>query len=221
MEISAEALKKKLDGLPQKPGVYIMKDKSERIIYVGKAVRLRNRVRSYFKTAGHQHPKTEVLVSRIYDFDYIVTSTEVEALLLENNLIKEHKPKYNILLKDDKTYPYIKVSVDEPFPKFTVTRKREQDKARYYGPFAQASAMREVMRLIKHMFPLRQCEGEIKPGSAKRPCLNYQLGRCLAPCAGYVSQEDYRAIADQAMMLLEGRVDRLLKELGAQMRKAS
>lgn len=221
MEMSAEALKKKLDGLPQKPGVYIMKDKAERIIYVGKAVKLRNRVRSYFKTARHQHPKTEVLVSKIYDFDYIVTSTEVEALLLENNLIKEHKPKYNILLKDDKTYPYIKVSVDEPFPRFSVTRKREQDKARYYGPFAQASAMHEVMRLIKHMFPLRQCEGEIRPGTVRRPCLNYQLGRCLAPCAGYVSEEDYKAIVDQAMLLLEGRVDRLVKELGAQMKKAS
>ena len=222
METAAETLKKKLDGLPSKPGVYLMKDKSAKVIYVGKAVKLKNRVRSYFRTSGHRDPKTEMLVSKVYDFDYIVTATEVEALLLENNLIKEHMPKYNILLKDDKTYPYIKVSLADPFPMFTVTRKRQADGSRYYGPFAAASAMHEVMRLIKHMFPLRSCELDIRPGGApRRPCLNYQMGRCTAPCAGFITQPEYRAVVDQAMLLLEGRVDRLVRELTADMKKAS
>lgn len=221
MDIQADAIKKKLTGLPSKPGVYLMKDKHGKVIYVGKAVKLRNRVRSYFGKLHHANPKTGMLVSHISDFDYIVTSTEVEALLLENNLIKEHMPKYNILLKDDKTYPYIKVSLADAFPRFSVTRKREQDGSRYYGPFASVSAMHEVMRLIKRMFPLRQCDLDIRPGTVRRPCLNYQMGRCMAPCAGFVSVEEYRAVVDQAMLLLEGRVEKLLKELSLEMKKAS
>ncbi len=221
MDVRPDPLKKKLKELPGKPGVYLMKDAPGKVIYVGKAVNLKNRVRSYFQSARGLGPKTEALVAKIADFDYIVTSTEVEALLLENNLIKKHKPHYNILLKDDKTYPYIKVSINEPFPRFSVTRKREADGARYYGPFAATGAMREVVSLIRHMFPLRQCELDIKPGMNKRPCLNYQMGRCMAPCAGNVSVEEYRAVVDQAILLLEGRVDRLIREIAAEMRKAS
>lgn len=221
MDVRPDPLKKKLKELPGKPGVYLMKDAPGKVIYVGKAVNLKNRVRSYFQSSRGISPKTEALVAKIADFDYIVTSTEVEALLLENNLIKRHKPHYNILLKDDKTYPYIKVSVNEPFPRFSVTRKREADGARYYGPFAATSAMREVISLIRHMFPLRQCELDIRPGMSKRPCLNYQMGRCMAPCAGFVTVEEYRAVVDQAILLLEGRVDRLIREITADMRKAS
>jgi excinuclease ABC subunit C len=221
MDIPVDPMLKKLKELPPKPGVYLMKDKSGKVIYVGKAVKLKNRVRSYFQSSKHMHPKTEALVGKICDFDYIVTTTEVEALLLENNLIKKHKPHYNILLKDDKTYPYIKVSINEPFPRFSVTRKREADGARYYGPFAATGAMHEVMRLIQHMFPLRGCELDIKPGMNKRPCLNYQMGRCMAPCAGFISVEEYRAVVDQALLLLEGRVDRLLREITAEMKKAA
>ncbi|WHE06363.1 excinuclease ABC subunit UvrC [Thermoanaerobacterium thermosaccharolyticum] len=215
-------IEEKLKLLPEKPGVYIMKDSSGKIIYVGKAVILKNRVRQYFQNQANQLPKVRTMVKHIADFEYIVTDTELEALILECNLIKKHKPKYNILLKDDKNYPYIKITVKENYPRILFTRRVEMDGAKYFGPYSSAFAVRETIKLLRHMFPLRSCNRNIERDMGKcRECLYYHIGLCSAPCTGRVSKDDYMKLVDDAVMFLEGKHDVLLRKLKEEMEKAA
>ena len=214
-------LQEKLAVLPQVPGVYLMLNEAGEIIYVGKAVNLRNRVRSYFqKSTGHP-VKVQVLVEHIADFEYIITDSELEALILENNLIKKHAPRYNVRLKDDKTYPYIKVTVQETFPRVLMVRKRLGDGARYFGPYTDVTAVKKTLSFLRTLFPIRSCSKTIEEGGQDRPCLNYHIGRCLAPCAGLVSKEKYSEMIDEVLLFLEGRIDRLIPDLARKMRQAS
>jgi len=215
-------IEEKLKLLPEKPGVYIMKDSSGKIIYVGKAVILKNRVRQYFQNQANQIPKVRTMVKHIADFEYIVTDTELEALILECNLIKKYKPKYNILLKDDKNYPYIKITVNEDYPRILFTRRVEMDGAKYFGPYSSAFAVRETIKLLRHMFPLRSCNRNIEKDIGKcRECLYYHIGLCSAPCTGQISKDDYMRLVDDALMFLEGKHDVLIKKLKEEMEKAS
>lgn len=215
-EIS-ESIRNALAVLPDKPGVYLMHDTDGRVIYVGKAVVLKNRVRSYFRSGANQSPKVKAMVAKIAEFETIVTSSEVEALILECNLIKKYRPRYNISLKDDKDYPYLKLTVQEDFPRLYIARRRLRDGARYYGPYADAGAMHEVLRLLKTMFPLRSC----RKMNQERPCLNYHLKKCLAPCAGLVDREEYRRMIDSVCMVLDGRTAELERELKRRMKLAA
>lgn len=212
-----EKLAEKLAVLPDKPGVYIMKDEKGRIIYVGKAVILKNRVRSYFQASRNHSPKVRALVEKIFDLEYIITSSEVEALILECNLIKKHHPKYNISLKDDKTYPYIKVTTNEEYPRIHVTRKVLKDGARYFGPFTSAGAVHETIKLLKKLFPLRSC----RRMDAPRPCLQHHIKRCLAPCGGKVDSKDYNKMIQAVCLFLEGRSDDVVKSLKFRMEQAA
>ena len=201
-------VEEKLALLPDKPGVYLMKDDKGRIIYVGKAINLKNRVRSYFQSSRNHSGKVLALVAHIVDLEYIITASEIEALILECNLIKKHRPKYNISLKDDKTYPYIKVTYED-FPRVYATRKVLKDGARYFGPYTNAGAVHETLRLLKTLFPLRSC----RKLAAKRPCLEHHIKRCLAPCAGKVEQETYSEMIKAVTLFLEGRSDAVAKNL--------
>ena len=212
-----EELAEKLAHLPQQPGVYIMKDEHDRIIYVGKAVVLRNRVRSYFQSSRNHSPKVKAMVAKIHDLEYIVTASEVEALILECNLIKKHRPRYNISLKDDKTYPYIKVTLAEKFPRVYATRKVQKDGARYFGPYTNATAVHEALRLLKRIFPLRTC----RRLTAERPCLQHHIKRCLAPCSGKVDVDTYRQMIDEVCLFLEGRSDDVVKNIKERMLAAA
>ena len=202
--------------LPDKPGVYLMRDVAGKIIYVGKAVNLKNRVRSYFQQRGLS-PKTEALVARIQSFETIVTASEIEALILECNLIKKHRPRYNISLRDDKTYPFVKVTWSEEYPRVYPTRRVEKDGAKYYGPYASAGAMHETLALLKRLFPLRSCRSM----DARRPCLEYHINRCLAPCAGMVDVETYREMVKTVCLFLEGRSTDVEKDLKRRMLAAA
>lgn len=208
---------KALAVLPDRPGVYLMRDEKGKIIYVGKAVILKNRVRSYFRESAAHAPKVRALVSKVRDLETIVTDNELEALILECNLIKEHRPRYNISLKDDKSYPYLKVTLQEDFPRIYVTRRVLRDGAKYYGPFADAGALHSSVKLVGEMFPLRNC----RKMNTTRPCLQYHIKRCLAPCAGFVSPKDYGEMIKSVLMLLEGRTGKLLQELKKRMNSAS
>ena len=203
--------------LPEAPGVYLFKDENGRIIYIGKAVVLRNRVRSYFQSSRSHTPKVRALVGRIADIEYIVTGNEIEALILECNLIKKHHPKYNISLRDDKSFPYLKVTVNEAYPRVYATRRVLPDGARYFGPYADAGAMHETLRLLKRMFPLRTC----RTLDAARPCLQHHIGRCLAPCTGKVDQAAYQEMVRTVTLFLEGRSDNLVRELRRRMEQAA
>ena len=214
-------LQEKLGILPTSPGVYLMKNEAGEVIYVGKAVNLRSRVRSYFQKAASHSLKVQVLVEHIRDFEYIVTDSEVEALILENNLIKEYAPRYNVRLKDDKTYPYIKVTVQEDFPRVLMVRRRLQDGARYFGPYTDVAVVKKTLSFLRTLFPVRTCSKKIGEGQKDRPCLNYHIGRCLAPCAGLVSKEKYGEMIDEVIMFLEGRIDRLIPELTRKMQEAA
>jgi excinuclease ABC subunit C len=213
-------LETKLKLLPDKPGVYLMKDDGERIIYVGKALSLKNRVRSYFQVAGRQSPKVQALVAKIADLDYLVTDSEVEALILECNLIKEHRPRYNVNLKDDKTYPYLKVTLGEEFPRVIITRSLKKDGSRYFGPYTQVGAVHETTKLLRSIFPLRTCKQE-KLGSQQRPCLNAHINRCLAPCSGKLPKEQYLIMIKSIILFLEGRQGELVKGLQVKMNQAA
>ena len=198
-----------LKKLPQQPGVYIMHDKNDKIIYVGKAISLRNRVRQYFRK-NNKTKRIENMVSLIDHFEYIVTDNEAEALILECNLIKKNMPKFNVLLKDDKTYPYIKVNIKSDYPDVYITRRVLNDGAKYFGPYASAGAAKEMVEFIKTKFKIRQCKAfKYKD----RPCLNYHIKKCLAPCMGYVSKEEYRKQIDEIIDLLEGKTDKIIKQL--------
>ena len=212
-----DAIKETLAVLPNAPGVYIMHDASGKVIYVGKAVILKNRVRSYFHPASQVSPKVRAINAHVASIETIVTASEMEALILECNLIKKYRPRYNIDLKDDKTYPYLKITVGEAYPRMVLTRRVLKDGARYYGPFADAGALRDTMKLIRTMFPLRHCRNM----NAKRPCLQYHLHRCLAPCTGKVPVSEYRQMVDAVLLLLDGKVTQLEKNLTAKMQQAS
>ncbi len=206
-----------LKKLPNKPGVYIMKDKNDNIIYVGKAVSLKNRVRQYFRK-NNKTKRIENMVNTIDHFEYIVVDNEAEALILECNLIKKHRPKFNVLLKDDKTYPYIKINLKEDYPTITFTRRIINDGSKYFGPYANPGAAKEMIDFIKQKYKIRQCR-TLKQRT--RPCLNYHIKKCLAPCMGYVSKEEYRKQVNEIIDLLEGKTDKILKELEAQMEELS
>lgn len=212
-----QELTEKLAVLPDKPGVYLMKDEPGRIIYVGKAVNLKNRVRSYFQSGKGHSAKVRAMVARIRDLEYIVTGSEMEALILECNLIKKHRPKYNISLRDDKSFPYVKVTLNEAFPRVHITRKVVKDGARYFGPYTSAGAVHETLRLLKRLFPLRSC----RQLDSRRPCLQYHIKRCLAPCAGLVEAADYREMIKAVVLFLEGRSDDVIKGLRRRMENAA
>ncbi len=215
-------IEEELKKLPAKPGVYIMHDQDDAIIYVGKAISLRNRVRSYFRESTNKSPKIEKMVTKIARFEYIVTDSELEALVLENNLIKEHNPKYNTMLKDDKTYPYIKVTVGEDFPRVLFSRQMKKDKSRYFGPFTSAFAVKDTIGLINKLYKLRTCNRVLpRDIGLERPCLNYHIGQCMAPCQEYVTKEEYRAQVEQALDFLNGNFAPILNSLKQKMEEAS
>ena len=209
-----EIVTEKLKMLPTDPGVYIMKNAEGTVIYVGKAKNLKNRVKQYFYT-GVKTDKVMAMVSHVSDFDYIITPTEIDALTLENNLIKKHKPRYNILLKDDKTYPYLAVNLKEPFPTFRITRKIRRDGSRYFGPYMGGVSVREVLEILSLAFSLRPCATPIVPEKPRRPCLNYHIKRCMAPCAGLCTAQEYREKVDAAIDFLNGNeynVEKILRD---------
>lgn len=211
-----------LKKLPKNPGVYIMRDENDTIIYVGKAVNLHNRVRSYFRKNIGRGPQIDKMVTLIARFEYIVTDSELEALVLENNLIKEHSPKYNTMLKDDKTYPYIKVTVGEDYPRVLFSRQMKKDKSRYFGPFTSAGAVKDTIELINKLYQLRTCSRSLpKDIGNDRPCLNYHIKQCLAPCQGYVTKEQYGEQVAKALEFLNGKYDVILKDLEKKMLEAS
>ena len=205
---------------PEKPGVYIMKDAQNTVLYVGKASILRNRLRSYFGSLTGQPPKIRRMVSQLADFEFIVTDTEAEALILENTLIKRYKPHFNARLKDDKTYPYLKIDLNEEFPRVYITRQVAQDGARYFGPFATASSVRQTMDLIKKLFPYRSCTKTIT-GKDPRPCLEYYIHRCVAPCSGLATQDDYAQVIQQVILFMEGNTEAVTRELRRKMSDAA
>jgi excinuclease ABC subunit C len=211
---------KKLAELPTSPGVYLMKDALGRVLYIGKAASLRSRVRSYFQSQEGMAERTKALVSEISDFDVIRTKTEVEAFLVEDSLIKRHQPRFNVRLRDDKRYPYLKIT-DEVFPRVLVVRRRLADGARYFGPYTNVKSMRSTLKLAQKLFPIRTCTLDLPLAAPRRPCLNYQIGRCLGPCAELVSQAEYADAADGAAMLFEGRVTGLVQRMKREMQTAA
>jgi len=215
-------IQEELKKLPGKPGVYIMHDEKDAIIYVGKAVSLKNRVRQYFQSSRNKGPKIEQMVTRIRRFEYIVTDSELEALVLECNLIKEHRPKYNTMLKDDKTYPFIKVTVTEDYPRVLFSRDMKKDKNRYFGPYTSAGAVKDTIELLRKLYKIRTCQRNLPKDIGKeRPCLNYHIKQCLGPCQGYVSKEEYRDQIHGAMDFLNGNYEPIIKMLTQRMEEAA
>lgn len=221
-EIFMFNFEEELKKLPRKPGVYIMRDDKDVILYVGKAINLHNRVRSYFRENIGRGPAIDQMVSLIARFEYIVTDSELEALVLENNLIKENSPKYNTLLKDDKTYPYIKVTVGEDYPRILFSRTMKKDKSRYFGPYTSAAAVKDTIELLNKLYQLRTCNRVLpRDTGLERPCLNYHIKQCQAPCQGYVSKEEYRQQVAGALEFLNGNYSPILKDLEEKMNKAA
>ena len=218
MFIIEEELKK----LPAKPGVYIMHGEKDEIIYVGKAISLKNRVRQYFQSSRNKGAKIERMVTHITRFEYIITDSELEALVLECNLIKEHRPKYNTMLKDDKSYPFIKVTVNEPYPRVLFARRMKKDKARYFGPYTSGGAVKDVIELVRKLYQVRSCNRSLPRDTGKdRPCLYYHMKQCKAPCQGYISQEEYRKNINKVIKFLNGDFQDTISELMEKMQKAS
>jgi excinuclease ABC subunit C len=216
------SLEDKLKNLPEQPGVYIMRDEDNGIIYVGKAINLKNRVRQYFQNSRGHSPKVLAMVERIRDLEYIITDSELEALILECNLIKKHRPKYNILLKDDKHYPYIKITVNEDYPRIMTTRDIKKDGAKYFGPYTDVGAVSRTIELIKKLFPIRTCSKNIRKTAGKeRPCLNYYINRCMGPCQGDVDIQAYKDMVKGILLVLEGKQDEILGELETKMQQAA
>ena len=215
-------IEQELKKLPDKPGVYIMHDAADEIIYVGKAVNLKNRVRQYFRPSHDEGPKKAKMVTQIRRFEYIITDSELEALVLECNLIKEHRPKYNTMLRDDKTYPYIKVTLGEDFPRVLFSRLIRKDKSKYFGPYTSAGAVKDTIELIQKMYQIRTCSRNLPKDIGKdRPCLNYHIKKCNAPCQGYISKEEYRKSIDMVLSFLNGNYQPVLKDLETRMMQAS
>ena len=209
-----------LRRLPASPGVYLLKDAEGNILYVGKAASLRHRVRSYFGAGQKLSPKLNRMVARVSDLDFLVTTSEQEALILELNLIKRHRPRYNVRLKDDKTFPYLKIDLNEDWPRVHITRRLEEDGGRYFGPFASARSVRQTLKLLKGIFPFRSCSRTIT-GTDRRPCLEYHIGHCLGPCIGAVSRQEYTEVVKQVILFLEGKQERVVRELENKMEKAA
>jgi len=218
--MTASYLTEQLRGLPTSPGVYLMKDAEGNIIYVGKAANLHHRVSSYFGAGQKLTPKLKRMASKVDDLDYFVTSSEQEALILELNLIKRHHPRYNVRLKDDKTFPYLKIDLNEEWPRVHITRRLEEDGGRYFGPFASAKSVRQTLKLIKGIFPFRSCSKPIT-GTDPRPCLDYDIGHCLAPCIGVVSRQEYAEVIKQVILFLEGKQERVARQLKSKMNQAA
>ena len=215
-------IQEELKKLPGKPGVYIMYDETDAIIYVGKAISLKNRVRQYFQSSRNKGIKIEQMVTHITRFEYIVTDSELEALVLECNLIKEHRPKYNTMLMDDKEYPFIKVTVEEEFPRIILARKMVKDKSKYFGPYTSAGAVKDTIELIRKLYYIRSCNRKLPRDIGKeRSCLNYHIHQCKAPCQGYISKEEYGKSVEQVIRFLNGNYDTILKELEGKMQDAS
>jgi excinuclease ABC subunit C len=209
----------KVRRLPSAPGVYLMRDSGGTIIYVGKAVNLKNRVRSYFNTRQEQTFKIKHMIPRINDIDYFITASEEEALILELNLIKRHKPYYNVRLKDDKTFPYLKISLDEDYPRVQITRRLEEDKARYFGPFSSAYSIRQTLKVIKEIFPFRSCPKDLSK-KLPRPCLEYDIHKCSGPCINAISKEEYAEVINQLILFLEGKQEKVVVQLENNMKQA-
>jgi excinuclease ABC subunit C len=209
-----------LRALPAKPGVYLFKDKEGKVIYVGKAANLNSRVRSYFGAPSNLSSKIQRLVAKIQDFEFVVTNSEQEALILECNMIKKYTPRYNVRLKDNKTFPYLKIDINEDWPGVYITRRVQKDGARYFGPFASAGSVRKTLRLIKKIFPFRSCSKRIE-GKDKRPCLDYYIRRCLGPCIGAVGKQEYHDVINQVILFLQGKQELILRELNAKMKAAA
>ncbi|OGO20234.1 MAG: excinuclease ABC subunit C [Chloroflexi bacterium RBG_16_50_9] len=218
--MNSTLIKEQLNKLPDSPGVYLMRDAGGNILYIGKAASLHHRVRSYFNAVNKLTPKLQRMVAQVADIDFLIAASEQEALILELNLIKQYHPHFNVRLKDDKTFPYLKISINEAWPKIYVTRRLEQDGGRYFGPFASARSVRQTLRVLQGIFPFRICHREIsgKPG---RACLEYHLGRCLAPCIGAVSHGDYAEVIKEVILFLEGKQDRVVRELRDKMNRAA
>ncbi len=215
-------IEEELKKLPDKPGVYLMKDRDEQIIYVGKAVSLKKRVRQYFQSSKNHTPKVNAMVKNIEEFEYIITDTEVEALILEANLIKKHKPKYNILLRDDKQYPYIKVTTNEKYPRVIKTRRIIKDGAKYFGPYTSVGAVNDTLEIISNLYPLRTCKMNFdKNDKRQRPCLNYYIGKCLGPCYNDVDEAKYMEMIDEIIMFLSGKEEKLIEVMETKMKEAS
>lgn len=215
-------IEEELKKLPAKPGVYLMHDEKDQIIYVGKAISLKNRVRQYFQASRNKGVKIEQMVTHIRRFEYIVTDSELEALVLECNLIKEHRPKYNTMLMDDKGYPFIKVTTNEAYPRIMLAREMKKDKAKYFGPYTSATAVKDTIDLIRKLYQIRSCNRNLPKDIGKeRPCLNYHIKQCKAPCQQYISEEEYRKSIDEAIRFLNGHYDSILKDLERKMQDAS
>jgi len=215
-----ETIKAQVKKVPETPGVYLMKDKWGNVIYVGKAKRLKQRVSSYFRALNSHAPKVRSMVAVVEEFEYILTDSEMEALILEQTLIKQYKPKFNILLRDDKQYPYIKVTVDEMFPRLIMTRQLSRDKARYFGPYTSAEAVRRTIEALQEIYPIRKCNRRLEKMD-ERPCLNFHIRKCLGPCQGTVHQEAYRAMIEEILKFLGGKTDFLREKLTAEMKTAA
>jgi len=214
-------IQEELKKLPAKPGVYIMRDSKDNIIYVGKAIVLKNRVRQYFQNKNHT-PKINRMVEQIDHFEYIITDSELEALVLECNLIKEHMPKYNTMLKDDKTYPYIRVTVNEAYPRVLFTRKVLKDKSKYFGPYTNVTAIKDILDLLRRIYKIRTCNRNLPKDIGKeRPCLYYHMGQCDAPCQGYISEEEYRANINETIEFLNGNYGPVVTLLENRMNEAA
>lgn len=213
-------IKEQLKKLPEKPGVYLMKDKNHHIIYVGKSKNLKNRVSSYFRGFNSHAAKVQTMVVNITEFDYIITDTEMEALILEANLIKKHQPRFNILLRDDKTYPYIKVTLNEKFPRVIKTRRLLKDKAKYFGPYTDVDAVNKTIDTINRVYPIRKCNKNLEKNT-ERPCLNYHIGKCLGPCKGDVHHEEYMEAIDEILQILNGKYDKLIPKIEEKMKHAA
>jgi len=220
MGLMSDLITEQLEQLPASPGVYIFRDVEGSILYVGKAASLRHRVRSYFGAKHKLSPKLQRMVVRIYDLDFFVTNSEQEALILEYNLIKRHHPRYNVRLKDDKTYPFLKISLNEDWPKIYFTRRVEEDGGRYFGPFASAKSVRQTLKILKGIFAFRSCSRTIT-GTDPRPCLDYYIHHCLGPCIGAVSKEEYTEVVQQVILFLEGKQERVVRDLESRMEKAA
>lgn len=215
--VSNDKIEKALAVLPAKPGVYLMRDVTGRVLYVGKAKNLNNRVHSYFRNSGRQSVKVAALTSHVEDLETIQTDSEIEALILECNLIKKYRPRYNIMLKDDKTYPYLKITLQEPFPRMYITRRVVKDGGKYYGPYPDVGALRATMKLLRSLFPVRNCRNM----NQERPCLQYHIKRCLAPCVGKVSRADYGELVKSICLVLDGKTKELRRSLKERMQEAA
>lgn len=218
--MTIDVLQSKLAHLPGSPGVYLFKNEQGEIIYIGKAAVLADRVRSYFQKGSDHSLKTSLLVSHVTDLETMVTRSELEALILESNLVKRHKPRFNIVLRDDKQYPYVRLPIKDDFPRLSIVRRVQKDGALYYGPYTPANALRETLKVIKHVFPLATCTIDIN-GTADRACIEFEIKRCMAPCTGHQSKEEYHQIVKQVRHFLEGRDHELLDDLRTRMEAAA